>query len=504
MRTKKFLINSVFSVLEQITLAVIGLLLPRIMIFYYGSELNGLVVSITQFIGYFKLAEAGISTASIFALFKPIANNDSIEIAKIVKSTQSLYVKSGIVFLVGVLILSIIYPIIVNTDNLSFFEISYLVFIIGIFGGLDFFIFGKFRVLITADQKQFMISIASMAYLISNFILVYILSKNNTDIYIMKSFAMISFLAKIIPLYIYSFKKYRFIFNSKNVKPAHIPHRWDAFYIQILGATQVATPIILATIFVNLTQVSIFSVYLMVFSSLTGVLGIFSSSLSSIFGDIIAKKELKLLNKSYSQFETVYYIIITVIFSVSILTISSFIGIYSRGVTDTNYNWTMLGILLGINALLYNLKVPQGMVVMSSGKFKETKVQSTIQVLIIVFFGILLGYYYGIIGIVFSSILSNIYRVIDLIIYVPKYIINNNMFKTIQKVIISIGIFSTSIFLSIIIKLDINDIISWVLYGVVLVIGYFVLTLSIFYTLNRNDINETFSRILRIVGMVKK
>lgn len=504
MRTKYFILNSVFSIIEQITIAIVGLLLPRIMINFYGSEINGLVISITQFIGYFKLVEAGISTASIFALFKPIADKNNEEISRIVRSTQDLYTKSGLMFLIGVFILCIFYPWIIKTNQLSYTEISFLVLIIGLIGGLDFFILGKFRVLITADKKQYIISLSSILYTLSNFIIVYLMAENNVNIYTLKAFSILSFIPRVIPLYFYSLKNYKYIFEKSNSLRTSIPNRWDAFYIQILGATQSATPIMLATIFSDLTHVSIFSIYLMVFSSLSGILGIFSSSISSIFGDIIAKKEEYTLLKTYSQFETAYYIIITIVFSVAILSISSFVKIYSNGVTDINYVWPELGVLLGINALLYNLKVPQGMMIMSSGRFRETKIQSTVQVLLIVVFGIFLGYYWGIIGVIIASIISNGYRVIDLLIYVPKHILKTSVDKTILKILLSIIIFSSSVYLSNILDLSINSLTQWLLYCIILVILYAVFTLCLFFISNKKDITSILKRLLLIMGGLKK
>lgn len=38
----------------------------------YGSETNGLITSLQQFIQYFTLLEAGLSGAAIFALYKPV------------------------------------------------------------------------------------------------------------------------------------------------------------------------------------------------------------------------------------------------------------------------------------------------------------------------------------------------------------------------------------------------------------------------------------------------
>ena len=47
--------NTFWNLVYQLTAVVAGFLVPRATIGVYGSEVNGLVTSLTQFIGYFAL-----------------------------------------------------------------------------------------------------------------------------------------------------------------------------------------------------------------------------------------------------------------------------------------------------------------------------------------------------------------------------------------------------------------------------------------------------------------
>mgnify|MGYP001035014822 CR=1 FL=1 len=59
-RTQKFALNSLTSMISQIVVMAAGMITPRLMIATYGSEMNGLVSSLNQFISYLTLVEAGI------------------------------------------------------------------------------------------------------------------------------------------------------------------------------------------------------------------------------------------------------------------------------------------------------------------------------------------------------------------------------------------------------------------------------------------------------------
>ena len=97
-RSKKFMYNSITTALLQVVTMVAGFVTPRFMLTAYGSEINGLVSSILQFISYFNLVEAGLSSAAVYSLYKPIADKDHDKINRIVTAAKHFYIESGYIF----------------------------------------------------------------------------------------------------------------------------------------------------------------------------------------------------------------------------------------------------------------------------------------------------------------------------------------------------------------------------------------------------------------------
>ena len=203
--------------------------------------------------------------------------------------------------------------------------------------------------------------------------------------------------------------------------------------------TQGSPLVILTLILKDLKIVSIYVIFNMVIAGINGILSIFISGLSASFGDVLAKKETSVLQKAYSEFEYVYYGLITTVYATAFITIMPFIRVYTRGITDINYDLPVIGFLFVLNGLLYNLKTPQGILVISAGLFKETKIQTTVQGAIAVIVGIILAPTLGIAGVLIGSILSNIYRDINLLFYIPKNVTNLSYKKTLKR-ILRIGI----------------------------------------------------------------
>ena len=163
-RSKKFMLNSVTTALLQVVTMIAGFITPRFMLTAYGSEINGLISSILQFISYFNLVEAGLSSAAVYSLYKPIAEKDYNRINRIVVAAKHFYVKSGFIFVGLVVILAICYPFITDSTVLDQTSIFVLVLVLGVNGSLEFFTLAKYRALLTADQRTYVISLASIVY----------------------------------------------------------------------------------------------------------------------------------------------------------------------------------------------------------------------------------------------------------------------------------------------------------------------------------------------------
>ena len=437
-RSQKFMYSTITSAIYQAVVMLVGFILPKVILNCYGSEINGVVTSITQFVSYLALVEVGLGDAAIYALYKPLADNDQQKISEIMSATNHFYIKSGILFVLLLLGLAGVYPLFVKADIFSSMELFILILILGINSVLDFFTLGKYRAILSADQKVYILSFASIIYYILNTTIIVFLSYKKMSIITVRAAAMSAVFIRTVVLLVYCHKNYPFLNYTAVPDNEALNKRWDVLLLQILGAIQKGLPVILATVYTSFMEVSIYSVYNMVMIGITGVLDIFISGLFTSFGNILAKEEKENLKKVYTDFEYTYYALITVIYSVAFLLIIPFVRIYTRGVNDIAYENIILGSLFVLNGYLYNLKTPQGMLVKSAGLYKETRCQTTIQALILAIFGVILGSKYGLIGIMIASCMSNIYRDFDLWFFIPKYVTKLSVIYTLKRVMLSL------------------------------------------------------------------
>lgn len=433
-RTKRFAYSALTTALYQVALFLAGFITPKVMLVYYSSEINGLVTSITQFITYFNLVEAGLSGAAVYALYKPLAEKNFQEISAVVASAKKFYFQAGYVFLALIATLAIAYPLFLESQTLSSLDIALLALVLGVNSVLEFFTLAKYRALLSADQKTYIISLASIVHVVLNTVIIYVLARFNVDVVTLRAVALISIFARTFLLMLYVKKRYPLLDYKAAPKPNALEKRWDAMYMQVLGAIHSGASIVILTVVVrDLLLVSVFSVYNMIITGLHGIMGIFSSGLSAGFGDVIVRNEKAVLQKSYQEFELGYLSLMTVVYAVAMVTIMPFIKIYTEGITDAEYYAPVVGALIVVNGFFFNLKSPQSMILIAAGLYKESRVQTTIQGALMVVLGCILGYFYKIEGVLLACIISNLYRDVDLLFFIPKRVTQLPITNTLKR-----------------------------------------------------------------------
>lgn len=498
-RTKKFALSTLSTGLMQIISIIAGLIIPRVMLTTYGSEINGLVTSINQYVVYITLVEIGLGSAVIYSLYKPLSETNYNEVNGILVAAKNFYNKAGLLFTFLIFIGALLYPIFIKIIVLTKVEIFFLVLIIGVGGVLEFFSLAKYRALLMADQKTYVISFANIIQIIINSTIVLVLSFLSVNIVIVKLVALLSIFIRTVILWVYCKIKYSFI--DLSVLPNHsaLSKRWDALYVEVLVVFQTGTPIMLATIFLTLNDVSVFSIYNIVVYGITTILSIFKLGFVSAFGNIIAKGEKEVFKRSLQDFELVHFFLVTILFSVSVFLFQPFIDLYTKG-ADIIYYVKFLALLMIVDGFVYQLKAPYSMLVSSKGMYRETRIQSTIQLVLLLLLGIIGIKLVGLIGIIIASIISNLYRTIDFAFFTPKYITGFSFKPALKKIIVSSIFLIISILINQLVFNSIpNSTFEWIMHAIILTLSMSLVLGFILFLTDKSAIISVFKRIKLLI-----
>ena len=124
-KNKKTFKNILYAVIQYLVTIICGFIVPRLIIQTYGSSVNGIISSITKFLGYITLLELGIGPVIKSILYKPISLKNKEEITAILKSSEKFFKKLSLIFIVYVIFLCIIFSCISSITFTSFHNLFY-------------------------------------------------------------------------------------------------------------------------------------------------------------------------------------------------------------------------------------------------------------------------------------------------------------------------------------------------------------------------------------------
>lgn len=160
-RTKTVIKNAIWELGYYLIVIALGFLAPRYIILIYGSEVNGLSSTITQTLNIILILQAGATTAAIFSLYKPIADNDIPKISKNLYSAEKFFRKISFIFGGIMLVAAVMTALFLKSElDAKFIFIAFV--IMGMKSFLDLYFTAKFRIVFTAFQEKFVISIATL------------------------------------------------------------------------------------------------------------------------------------------------------------------------------------------------------------------------------------------------------------------------------------------------------------------------------------------------------
>lgn len=487
MRSKKALANIIASLSLQIVSVVCGFIVPRLIIKTFGSDINGLTSSITSFLGYITLFEAGVGGVIRASLYKPLANKDINAISGIVKATEKFFKSVSYIFIGYLFFIALYFSFFVNKGYDGAFTFS-LVIIIGASTFVQYYFGLTYQVLLQADQKKYISSALQIITLIINAILVIVLVNLGAEIHMVKLGSSLIFILRLIGLYFYVNKKYKIIKNFPENKDA-IKQRWDGLGHHIAFFLHRNTDIVVLTLFTNLKEVSVYSLYLLVVSGIEKLVTSFTTGLEAAFGNIIAKGESEVLDRNFRIYELISFSLTTILFTSTAMLILPFITLYTKGVTDANYIRPLFAYILIMAEASYCIRLPYHAVVLAAGHFKQTRNGAFLEAFINAFLSVVLVNFFGIIGVAVGTLCAMLFRTIQYVVYLSRNVIKRKISEFIKRCFINIFAVLFIIFVVNSLKIVIIDsYLAWGLYAVCITLISLVIVVLANLVFYRSDI----------------
>ena len=464
MRKRRLMLNTWIAVIYQTVTIICGLILPRSILRIYGSDVNGLVDSITQFLGFIAFFEMGVGAVIKSALYKPLSDRNNEEISKVVVSGDRFFRTLAYLLVAYILILIVIYPTLIN-DDFDFGYTSVLILAIGINLFCQYYFGNVNRLLVTADQHEYIFSlIASMALLVNTGISV-LLMELGCSIQVIKLSTSLIYLCKPLILHLYVKRHYALnrriqyteepVRQKKNGVAQHL-----AAYV--LGGTDS----VILTLFSTLSSVSVYSVYNLVVSGVKTMATFALGGIEAMLGELWAKQEVDELNKWFGWFEWLLHTIVILLLGICAVLIVPFVQIYTLGIRDADYEVPVFAFLLTTANMLHCLRLPYNVMILVGNKYKETQNSYIVSALMNIVISVLAVRSSGLAGVAVGTLISMAYQTLWTVRYVSQHLIRWPVRRFLKQISIDGMIFGAAYFISFRFEIASLSYASWVVLAV--------------------------------------
>lgn len=420
-KKNQLIANTVSALIFQVATILCGFILPRLILGAYGSEVNGLVNSILQFLGIISFLELGIGSVIQYSLYKPLANKDTDQISRVVVSGQKFFSKLATILAVYVVVLIMVYPVIAK-QNFGFLYTATLIVVLSISSFAQYYFGIINRLLLTADQKGYISYNAQTVTLILNTMACFILIQVGAGIHLVKLITSLIYVLRPLALSIYVHKHYNIDWKIR-YEGEPIKQKWNGIAQHLSAVVLDGTDSIVLTIFTSLKDVSIYSVYNNVTAGIKQLLLSMTNGIQSLLGELWAKQELDELKSFFSWVEWTLHTATTLIFGIASVLILPFIQVYTDGITDINYIQPLFASLIIAANAVSCLSIPYTIMILAGGHYRQTQSKYIIAAALNIIISILAVKSWGLVGVAIGTLTAMFYQTIWMAWYDSKNLI---------------------------------------------------------------------------------
>lgn len=486
-RTRKLKLNSMTSLLNRIVRIISGLILPRLILLYFGSTTNGLVASIRQFLSIITFLDLGVGSVVQSALYRPLAQKDNEQISAVLFAARNYFKKIAYILVVYIGLLIVFYPFFID----SIFDFLPTVFLIL---SLSISLFGQYyfgivnELLLNANQQSYIQYASEILVVILNVIVSAILITQGASIQVVQLGAGIVFLLRPIFLSWYVNRNFTIDYDIE-LKEDPLPQKWNGMGQHIAYTIQKSTDVVTLTLFSTLENISIYSIYSLVVEAISMLVSSLTTGMGSFFGSLLANDETELLDKYFNRIEWIVHTGVIFLYGMAAVLINSFVMVYTTGIEDINYDAPLFALILVLSKAAYSIRTPYQVMIFSAGHFKETQASSFIEAGINIVVSVIMVNRFGLVGVALGTLASMLYRLIFLVFYLSKNILHRPISSFVKHAIVDVTFFVMILGMGTLMTnlYPIQSLIDWVIVAVVLGIISLIALFIINYIAYRNE-----------------
>lgn len=450
-KSKASILTLVVSIVNSIISVLFSLIYNNYLIRIYGSQVNGLISTLTQFVSLFSIVEGGFTTAAVVATYSPIVNKDYERLNSILYTTKKTYLKMGAIITVLVISSGSIY---INFIDSPFNQLETFILLLlsALVTASSLCFLSKYTVLLQGDNKEYIQVFLTLIARIITWSLSIYLMLTRTSIIVVYAINLFNIVLNVLLLAWYEKRKYPYITYKGQFQANLIKGTKDVLFQKIANTVFTSTDLILISSCISLASASVYNVYFQVFKSVLTLLSSVAQAPFNSFGHLVKEESTgEKLREYFNIYQHLVLIISTILLTVTGILIIPFIKIYTAKISDFNYVYPSLALLFFSQIFMQIINRPYGTILNATGNFKMQNIQcglaAVVNIIVSISFIPLLGLNSIILGSVVGTLIILVMNVWQAYKNVLRQSASNTWRNIIANYILSILMITITLYL---------------------------------------------------------
>lgn len=434
-KSKASILTLEVSIINSLVSVLFSLIYNNFLIRIYGTQVNGLISTLTQFVSLFSIIEGGFTTAAVVATYSPIVNKDYKLLNNILYTTKRTYLKIGTIITWLVITIGSIYINFIDSP-FSRFDTFFLLILSALVSVSSLCFLSKYTVLLQGDNKEYVqVCITLIARVITWSLSIYLML-TRTNIIVVYSINIINILLNVFLLAWYEKRKYPFVTYKGEFNKDLIKGTKDVLFQKIANAVFTSTDLILISSCISLALASVYNVYYQVFKSVLTLLSSVAQAPFNSFGHLVKEgNNNEKLKKYFDIYQHLVLVATTILLTVTGVLIIPFIKIYTSKITDYSYVYPSLALLFFSQIFLQSINRPYGTILNATGNFKMQNTQCAIAAVGNIILSISFIPLWGLNSIIFGSIAGTLIILVMNIWHVYMNVLHQSARRTCRNIL---------------------------------------------------------------------
>lgn len=445
-KTKAAVYTMFISVLNFILITIFNLIYNNCLIYMYGSSINGLISTLTQFVSLFTIIEGGFTTASVVATYEPIQNMDHKKLNDILYTTKRVYMTIGSIITIFVLVFGSIYIRFIDSP-FSYLQTYSLLIITVLTTAFSLCMLSKYSVILQGQNKEYIFIFFSLLSRTITWIISIVLILRAVNITIVYSINIANILINTALCKAYERKNFPYVTYSGEFNKKLIPGTKDVLFQKIASTFFSSTDLILISVFINLDSASVYNLYYQIFKSVLNLLGSIAHAPFNSFG-LLAKEDKSKLYEYFNIYQQLILLTSTFLLTVAGIMIIPFVRVYTKNIYDCNYIYPSLAFLFFSQIFAQIINRPYGTILNATGNFKMQNIQCGVAAIVNIVVSVSFIKMWGINSIIFGSFVGTLIILVMNIYQAYRKVFYRSVFQCLKNIIVNYAVSMTLIYIS--------------------------------------------------------